>query len=127
MSTQYHRRDARAALVLYLDVIDVDSAKLLGHLGDISAHGMMFLSTEPIAINQLKNVLIEVPEMGNVTAQTLHMRIETMWCKPNINPEWHCIGCRFVEIDADLLPVIEQISKNLSFGSEVEVTRVAYD
>jgi hypothetical protein len=120
-----HRHQHRAALVLYLDVIDEASDTLLGHLGDISALGMMFLTTQPVELNQVKNIRVEIPEgVLSLGAYTLRAAIETRWNRPNINPQWRCIGCRFVDLDSRLLPLIDEVSQKISFGENFAVVRV---
>jgi hypothetical protein len=120
-----NRHADRLPLVMYLDVIDAGNGDLLGHLGDISPDGMMYLSQSPAAMGEIRHINVELPDMDDIPAQTLSLTIETRWNKPNINPEWHCNGCRFVDLETGVLPVIEKIASKLSFGNNVEVNRVA--
>ena len=119
------RQTERLALVMYLDVTDAETGSLLGHLGDISPEGMMYLSQSPAPLGKTRQVRIELPDMDGISAQTLTVTVETRWNKPNINPEWHCNGCRFVDLDSSLLPLIEKVAHKLSFGKNIEVNRVA--
>jgi hypothetical protein len=121
-----HRHNDRAPLVLYLDVRDEESGDLLGHLGDISHDGLMFLTRETIALQQQRNLCIEVPELDGQPEQILRVRVETRWYKPNINPEWECIGCQIIAIAPEQVPLLEKIAAKLCFGKDVEVHRTAH-
>jgi hypothetical protein len=120
-----HRHQHRAPLILYLDVFDNDNGRLMGYLGDISRDGLMFISRERVPLQQQFNLRIEVPELEGEPEQMLYLSAETRWYKPNINPEWECIGCHIVSITSDHMRLLDKIVAHLCFGEDVEVHRVA--
>ncbi len=118
------RHSERLALMTYLDVVDTKTGQLLGHLGDISADGMMFLSQNSFAIGEAYAInIIWKDEEKTDTSVYLTAMIEVRWHKPNLDSTWHCNGCAFVDFDEKLVPLIEKIEKQLSFDQNLEIHR----
>jgi c-di-GMP-binding flagellar brake protein YcgR len=104
----------RKHLYLYLEVEDRRSGNLLGHLGDISTGGIMIISENNIPLHQEYYARIKLPE-EEFNAKYLDVKVETRWHKLDINPDLHCIGCRFTHIDSDDIVIVEELGKLLTF------------
>ena len=111
------RHQQRKHVFLYLDVINLDTDSLLGHLGDISKDGMMIIAGHPLPLYQVYKVRIKLPETGEFTVPFVDLRVETRWSRPDVNPSVHCTGCLFVKINPADMPIIEQIGEMLSFNA----------
>ncbi len=109
------RHQQRKHLFLYLEVLDQDSGKMLGHLGDISSQGMMIIAEHPLPLYQTLKLRLNLPDTGEFSKNYLNITVETRWTRPDINPQLHCIGCQFQEVAEDDLPIIEQVGALLSF------------
>ncbi|WP_062152892.1 PilZ domain-containing protein [Beggiatoa leptomitoformis] len=119
------RNSIRKHLFLYLDVFDKTNNQLLGYLGDISEQGLMFISQTQIMPDQLLNIRIELPEnLQEMNKMCIDAQVKTRWTEPNINPQLNCIGCQFIDLDAEYIPVIQQITELLTFDEDFEIKRV---
>ena len=118
------KHEKRTYLFQYLDVLDQHCKQQLGFLADLSTDGLMFISQQLMPLNETKDICIEnnlIPE-GEIPV-FIKAQIETLWIKPNINPEMHCIGCKFIHIDPDDYEQLEKLVSSLSFDPEMEVHR----
>lgn len=118
-------REERDYLAQYLTVKDANTGETLGYLGDISKHGLMFIASEPMEPEMVKNVIIEntIAEDEKNAAIAVNATIKTLWNKPNINPEMSCIGCSFLQIDTAGRELLENLAAAIKFGNEVEIHR----
>lgn len=83
----------------------------------------MFITNQSIATNQIKDIYI-VNDVEDETI-TIKAKIVTVWIKPNINPQMNCIGCHFLEIDAENRRLLEKTGSKLCYESRIEVHREA--
>jgi len=115
MENKYTQRSPRKQLILYLDVLDQYTHERLGHLGDISQDGMMIFTDQPLAFDDLKDVSIQLQDLEGFSQETLDCKVKARWAKQDFNPKIHCIGCEFINMRAEDLPVIEQLQELLGF------------
>ncbi len=122
-----HRKEYRTPLLVYLDVIDIQTQKNLGYLGDISLEGMMLITTQDIPVGQVFDIQIQLPESAALEfsqTQTIDLQIEVVWQKNNLNPELFCLGCHFTQIsDADR-DLLQRVGQALGFNQATQVHRV---
>ena len=106
----------RRHLVYYLRAIDKKSGQELGRIGDISPGGVLLVSKNKIALQTEYEVEIELYGVEEASYhQYLNVKIVTMWAKKDLNPEYMCIGTKFVDIsDKDKL-IIMDIIKSIGF------------
>jgi len=116
MKDRYTTRSPRKQLLFYLEIIDQKTHELLGHLGDISKDGIMILAEKPIPFESVKAISIKLPDFEEFTKKSIEVQVELRWVKPDINPSLHCIGCHFVKLNKEDLPVIEQIQEVIGFA-----------
>lgn len=122
-----NRQYSRKPLVLYLDVLEQTSQELLGHLGDISEHGMMFISQRVFSIGQRLIIAIRLPNNDDFAQSMIQAQVEVRWTQPNLNPRLTCIGCQFLQLNPTDLPLIKKIGDFIGFDASVDVQRVAHD
>lgn len=111
----------RIYLYQYLDIIDAETDKLLGYLSDFSTEGLMFISSQLLVPHLLKAIYIRNNLAGEQVS--IQAQIETLWLKPNINPQMYCIGCRFYSIDRTNRQLLEQVGRSFSFADNVKIYR----
>lgn len=122
----YHRQCNRKHLVLYLDVLALPSHQLLGHLGDLSVTGMMFISQQIFELGQTLDIAIRLPQSDEFNKLCIKAKIQVRWIQPNLNPRLTCVGCEFLELDVADLPLIQKIGDFIGFDASVDVHRVAH-
>ncbi|OUD13336.1 PilZ domain-containing protein [Thioflexithrix psekupsensis] len=121
----YSRQCQRKPLVLYLDVLALPSHELLGHLGDISARGMMFVALQTFQVGDTLEIAIRLPQNDEFNQLCIKATIQVRWIQPNLNPRLSCIGCEFLQLDPTDLPLIQKIGDFIGFDASVDVHRVA--
>ncbi|MCK5716807.1 MAG: PilZ domain-containing protein [Thiomargarita sp.] len=112
-----HSRDDRNTFVFNLDIFEND--ELLGQLGDISENGLMMIAEKPFQYNKFKKVRIALGESENFerfSQDFLDVDIEVRWMKPDHNPRLQRIGCRFLNLNAENLPLIMEIQNFLNLN-----------
>jgi c-di-GMP-binding flagellar brake protein YcgR len=115
MEKEYKPRIPRKPLLFYLDIIEQHTHMRLGHLGDISKNGIMIITEKHVPFNSIKNISIQLPDFKEFAKKFIEVQVEIRWMKPDDNPNLYCIGCRFVNINPDDLPLIEQVQEALGF------------
>lgn len=109
------QRPTRKHLLFYLDVVNQQTQELLGHLGDISKDGIMILAQKPILFNKIKDISIRLPNFEEFSKKTIDVQVEIRWMKPDANPSIHRIGCHFIKLNPEDIPIIEQVQEVLGF------------
>jgi len=110
-----NKRPPRRHLLFYLEIYDPKTHELIGHLGDISTEGIMIIVEKPVVFSKTKVISIKLPDLEEFNQRFIEAEVEIRWMKPDTNPNLHCIGCRFVDLDPDDLPVIELVQEVLGF------------
>ena len=118
-------REERNYLAQYLSVIDANTSEMLGYLGDMSKHGLMFITTEPLEPEMIKIIRIEntITDEEQPAEISVKATIKILWNKPNLNPEMNCVGCAFLQIDDTGRELLENLVADIKFGNEVEIHR----
>jgi c-di-GMP-binding flagellar brake protein YcgR len=96
-----------------LDILDAHSGELLGHLGDISLEGLMMVADQPLPLQQIRVISIQLPEDEELTESSIEVKIQVRWTRPDLNPNLHRIGCQFVDISEKNRIIIEQVEQIL--------------
>ncbi len=118
MENEYPPRPPRKELLFYLNILDENTHDPLGHLVNLSNEGMMIIITDKPSSFQkgdVKNVSIQLPDFDEFTKKFINLQVEVRWMKPDNNPKLYRIGCYFVKINSDDLPIIKQVQDVLGF------------
>ncbi len=104
------RKLTRKYLGFFTRVFDRHSGDLLGHLGDITIEGAMIISRKPIPTGIIANLRIDLPEylFGK---DHLDTKAQSIWCMPDVTPEFYNTGFKFLEIAQEDTQIIERILK----------------
>lgn len=109
------RRVERRHLVYYLRVFDGMSAKVLGHIVDISAKGMMLISDNPLPVGETFRLRMRLPaSIGN--KDELIFNATSRWCKQDINPEFHITGLEIYDVDEEIAKYILCLIDDFGFN-----------
>ncbi len=106
----------RRHLVYYLRAVDNVTGRELGRVGDISPGGILLVSKNKIALQTEYEVGIELSDLENNNQyQQLIVKIVPMWAKKDVNPDYMCIGSKFVDITEKDKLVIMDIIQSIGF------------
>ncbi len=109
------RKQPRKELMSYSQVFDLYSGKLLGYLGDINMLGAMVIGDEPLALNEILTISIQLPELPRVTATRMVVPVRVAYCKKDLSPEYFNIGLEFQLVTNNQKNIIENLIENYEF------------
>jgi c-di-GMP-binding flagellar brake protein YcgR len=106
----------RRHLVYYLRAVDNATGREIGRVGDISPGGILLVSKNKIALHSEYEVGIELSDLeNNKQHQQLIVKIMPMWAKKDVNPDYMCIGSKFVDITEKDKLIIMDIIQSIGF------------
>ncbi len=115
---QERRKLPRKDLMSYSQVFDLYSGKLIGYLGDLTRLGAMVIGDEPLKENTSLTISIQLPELPEINKTRLAIPVRTVWCQPDISPEYFNIGLAFDSVTEEQRAVIEAVIQNYEFRRE---------
>jgi len=115
--TESHRdrKLQRRHLIYYLRVFEQDSGRLIGHLVDLTAEGMMLISETALATDKVYALRMELP--GEVFAhEQFDFTARSVWCRPDVNPKFFDIGLTLLNVEARDITCIEDLMQHYGFN-----------
>lgn len=110
------RKVERRHLVFYLRVFDGMGSKVIGHIVDISAQGLMLISDNPVPVNEDYRLRMRLPSEIADRDEIL-INATSRWCKPDVNPDFFITGFQIHELTPDIEKYIVSLIKDFSFHS----------
>ena len=110
------RRMKRRHLIYYLEVIDRDTAELIGFLVDITAKGIMLMSEIPIETGKMFHLRILL-KTDLSEKKYLNFDAKSKWCKKSINTEIYDTGFELINSEISEFREIEEIIDALGFNN----------
>ncbi len=107
------RKVQRWHLVFYLRVFDGISNRIVGHLVDISAKGMMLVGDAPIEKNQVLALRVRLPKEQDGRREIL-FEATCRWCRQDANPDFYIAGFRLTAMSPDLQEHLKQLVADFS-------------
>lgn len=92
------RRYKRTNLIYYLAVFDRNTDNLIGYLANISSGGVMILSEEPLEINTVYKLKIELLSVLHKSKQ-IELDAKCVRREPDSNMDFYNYGFEFLKID----------------------------
>ncbi len=111
---QERRKYPRKDLLLFANVYDSKSGKIVGTLLNITLEGAMVLSENRIDANNTMELHIKLPE-NFVEKNELVFVANTRWCGPDINPEFFDVGYQFANVSEEDGQIIQTIIEKYGF------------
>jgi hypothetical protein len=105
----------RRHLLYYLSVEDTDTGRLLGHLVDVTADGIMLMSLEPIPTGQLFRLRMTIPPGADGTRQTIEFQARSVRSGKDVNPDFFDTGFHLVDLTPAQLGLIETLIDDHGF------------
>ncbi len=103
----------RRHLVFYLRVFDELSSKIIGHLADISAGGIMLVSEKAIKVDKDFRLRIKLPKEV-VGRGEIVIDATSCWARPDSNPDFFVTGFKITALEADLEKQIQILVRDFS-------------
>jgi hypothetical protein len=111
---QERRKYPRKDLLLFANVYDSISGKIIGTLLNITLEGAMVLTESKIDQNNVMELHIKLPE-NFVKKNELIFTANSRWCAPDINPEYFDVGYQFANVSEEDGHIIQAIIEKYGF------------
>lgn len=88
-------------------VLDRDQEVTMGQLVDLSVEGLMMLAQEPVDVNRVFRMSLDVPEeigLGHIS-----FGAESLWVEPSHDTKTHWAGFQIIDISRDNSEKIRQL------------------
>ena len=108
------RKLNRRHLIYYLRVFDRSTNEPVGHMVDITAKGIMLISENPVKLDALFQLKMDLPQ-GMGAKDQLYFDARSVWQKKDINPKFLNTGFKFRKVSRDHFVVIEQLLDDFGF------------
>lgn len=102
------RKIKRKYLAFFTRVFDRSSGDLIGHLADLSSEGMMVISETPIHIEIDFDLQMDLAG-PYFEKEHLDFSAQSVWCLPDINPNFWNTGFRITSITDEDIRILERI------------------
>lgn len=111
---QERRKYPRKDLLLFANVYDSRSGRIVGTLLNITLEGAMVLSEHHIDSDNVMELHIKLPE-NFVHKNELVFTANSRWCAPDINPEFYDVGYQFANVSEEDGRIIQAIIEKYGF------------
>ncbi|MEA2008582.1 MAG: PilZ domain-containing protein [Chloroflexota bacterium] len=109
-----HRKLERRHIMFYSRVFNRKTGRLLGHLENITPEGAMIISEEPLRTDYAYSLSISLP--GDIyPKQALNFEAQSIWCKPDIDPNFYNTGLQLLDLSEEDIAIVEQIIEDYGF------------
>jgi hypothetical protein len=105
----------RRHLIYYLEVHDVESGNLLGHLVDITTRGIKLVSKEKIPLNRTYILQLQLPA-GYFKESEIHFEGKTLWSSNDVNPDFFDTGFEVTSLSLEERKILRKLIEELGFN-----------
>jgi hypothetical protein len=113
------RKLDRKYLAIYSRVFDRVSGRVLGYLSDMSQHGAMIISDDPMAEEVELRLRFDLPDPVLFSTDHLNLDARVAWCRPDIDPAFYNIGFEFTGVGEKESRIIEEMVIAYEFRRDV--------
>ena len=92
------RQLKRRHLIYYLEVYDLETGELLGHLVDLTIKGMKLVSKNKIPTGKNFALKMIMPE-EYCTEREVRFSAVSAWCRQDVNPDFYATGFNTPDLD----------------------------
>ena len=103
------RRLRRRQLIYYLKVAERNTDRLVGRLVDVTTEGMMLISSEPVEMNRVFQLTLDLPEEMAGGPREIGLEARSLWSKKDVNPDFLLSGFEFVSVAPEDLVIITDL------------------
>lgn len=91
------RRLKRRHLIYYLRVHDGTSSRVVGHVVDITPHGLKLITDQPVTVQEQLRLRMSFPGMGS-SRDELFFDAVCKWCRQDENPAFYLVGFQILNL-----------------------------
>ncbi|MBV1915171.1 MAG: PilZ domain-containing protein [Pseudomonadales bacterium] len=106
-----NRTETRTTITSEVMVIDLDSGKHIGNLLNISTGGLMLLGTDPIELDKLYQLEIQLASPVNGLS-TIQVGADSLWSNPSSDSSTFWTGFQIIDISDDSQRAINQLTND---------------
>ncbi len=111
------RQATRRHLVFYLRIFDGMSSRVMGHLMDISADGLMLLSDGPIEVNEEYRLRMRLPKEVSGSDEIVFGAV-SRWCRQDDNPDFYVTGFQIQDMDDETRESVAHLIEEFGFQDQ---------
>ncbi len=111
---QERRKYPRKDLLLFANVYDSRSERIIGTLLNITLDGAMILTESKIDRDNTMELHIRLPD-DFVKKNELVFTANSRWCAPDINPEYYDVGYQFANVSEEDGQIIQALIEKYGF------------
>ncbi len=93
--------------------VDQATGQVLGRVVDITADGMMLISSMALKLGDVYDIRINLPVMVHYRSD-VDVHAEVMWTGPDTNPQYHKAGFKFTNLPSDDGYLLEEVMHKLN-------------
>jgi hypothetical protein len=105
----------RHHLIYYLEVHDLESGNLLGHLVDITTRGIKLVSKEQIPLNRTYILKLKLPA-GYFQENEIHFEGKSLWSSNDVNPDFFDTGLEVTSLSLEERKILHKLIEQLGFN-----------
>jgi hypothetical protein len=109
------RKYPRKDLLLFANVFDSKSGRIVGTLLNLTLEGAMVLCENRITSDKEMELHIKLPD-NFVEKNELVFKANSRWCAPDINPEYFDVGYQFASVSDEDSKIIQVIIEKYGFN-----------
>ena len=108
------RKLKRRHIMFYSRVFDRQTGQMLGYLGNLTGEGVMLISETPLEVDVEYLLRLDLPE-DIYKKPILNLRSKSVWCQPDIDPNFFTTGFQLMDVSEEDLNIIDQIVDDYGF------------
>ena len=105
----------RRHLIYYLEVHDMESGNLLGHLVDITTRGIKLVSKEKIPLDRAYVLKLQLPA-GYFQENEIHFEGRALWSSNDVNPDFFDTGFEVTSLSVEERKILRKLIEQLGFN-----------
>ena len=110
------RKLKRRQLIYYLKVMDSQTEQPIGRLVDITTEGLMLVSSQPIALDKVYSLKMDLPaEMNQL--KSVKFDAQSLWSNRDVNPDFIDTGFKFVDVSSNDISAITDLIEDFELPS----------
>lgn len=112
------RQAEREPLLYYIKVMRKKDGSLFGFLADISQTGLMLLRETAVNEHHKFDLYIDLEAEFGLDGR-LAFEAQCVWCKPDVNPDYHVVGFKFTSLESHDTDTINYIIDKFGFNQKI--------
>jgi hypothetical protein len=93
-----NRRSRRKRVQQRIEVTDALTGQPMGHVGNLSADGMLLIANRPVPDNALFQFSFDLPDARGGAPRRFEIGVHEQWTEPANIPGQHWAGFRIIDI-----------------------------